>query len=347
MSEDDTTQTPINQNEALERYRIRFGLYKVVLGTMLVGLVGILIPAAIEYWKLYFEDNRKQMELRYAQETLQREYVKEFLDTALSQDIELRIRFAQYFSDLSPGTPENPSGWRTYRDALIEAREAGRQQIRKDSTALEMLLRGRDRSTATEVEILRLRREIDWVYAELGYVQPDRSVLPTQVEREREDKLSGAKMASLPSIGAAGHIISIGGKNACLQKKLNNYDNGNPIHVWDCGSGSDANKTWIYEPLTGLIRNAVNRETCLHKREGGWRNGNPIHLWACDRGSAEYKTWLYDAKTSQIRARANPGSCMHKQFPGWENGNPVHLWRCFNPPNENEKWRVTLSANDQ
>ena len=343
----DTDQKASRDNEALERYRIRFGLYKVILGTMIVGLAGVLIPGAIEYWKLQFEEDRKRLELRYAQEMQQRDYVRDFLDTALSQDIELRIRFAHYFQSLLQEDESQAKAWRTYYEELNKIREDGRGNIKEYSQELEELLRGKNRELKTELRILELRREIDWIYAELGYVQPDRSVLPTQGEREREERLLGVASPAQASEGIVGQIVVSGdaGKGvvkACLQKKLNNFDNGNPIHIWDCGGGPARNKTWIYEPDSGLIRSAAERSTCLHKRENGWRNGNPIHLWKCDLGPAENKTWFYDVDTKQIRSRTNPSFCIHKQYSGTNNGNPVHLWRCGTQPNNNEMWDVTL-----
>ena len=51
----------------LRKYEARMGLLKVVLGTALVGLAGILVPAAVEFWKSHYENERKSLELRLSQ----------------------------------------------------------------------------------------------------------------------------------------------------------------------------------------------------------------------------------------------------------------------------------------
>lgn len=85
----------------LERYRIRFGFYKILFGTAIVGLAGVLVPGAVEYWQAYFDDRQKTLEIELAQTNQQQAYVKDFLQTALNQDIELRIRFADYFANVA------------------------------------------------------------------------------------------------------------------------------------------------------------------------------------------------------------------------------------------------------
>lgn len=344
MSSDAGPDVHLVDDGALERYRIRFSLYKVVLGTMIVGLAGVLIPGAVEFWKLQFEDSRKRYELELAQEHQQREYVKDFLETALSQDIELRIRFAEYFKHLSSGTAR--SNWDAYHKALFETRNARRMEIGEKSQQIEELRYGSEQRIKKQIEVLNLEREVDWAYAELGYVQSDRSVLPTLAERERDGELAAQNSAAVAVVSSLdaipGPIKVRGEEDACLHKRFDNFANGNPIHIWDCAQGPDGNKTWIYEPQTGLIRNAEKPQTCLHKREYGWDLGNQIHLWGCAAGTLENKTWLYDETTGQIRSRINPRFCIHKRNGGAANGNPIHLWTCGSTPNENEQWLVTL-----
>lgn len=125
----------------------------------------------------------------------------------------------------------------------------------------------------------------------------------------------------------------------CLHKKDSGENNGNPIHLWDCNTRGDENRTWLYEPDTGLIRAAVNLNKCLHKHSG-WSNGNRIHLWDCAAGPLENRTWDYEPATKYIRARHNPSKCFHKKSAGWDNGNPIHLWDCAAGPPENKTFSL-------
>ncbi|HDN26905.1 MAG TPA: hypothetical protein ENG03_07395, partial [Thioploca sp.] len=114
----------------------------------------------------------------------------------------------------------------------------------------------------------------------------------------------------------------------CFQKKSEGWNNGNPIHIWDCNAGLTENKSWVYDPKTGYIRGKENPSKCLHKKYYGWKNGNPIHVWDCNKGTAENKSWVYDPKTGYIRGKENTSKCMHKKSGGWKNGNPIHVWDC-------------------
>ena len=57
----DENQAP-ESNGDLEKYRIRYGLYKVLAGTAFVGLVSVLIPGAVDF----FENQRKERETNLA-----------------------------------------------------------------------------------------------------------------------------------------------------------------------------------------------------------------------------------------------------------------------------------------
>ncbi|MDX2098277.1 MAG: RICIN domain-containing protein [Leptolyngbyaceae cyanobacterium bins.59] len=78
--------------------------------------------------------------------------------------------------------------------------------------------------------------------------------------------------------------------NKCLQKKDPGWDNGNPIHLWDCGVEKN-NESWVYDSKTGQIRAKANPKKCLQKKDPGWDNGNPIHLWDCGV-EKDNESWL-------------------------------------------------------
>ena len=116
--------------------------------------------------------------------------------------------------------------------------------------------------------------------------------------------------------------------STCLHRKLNDWNNGNPVHLWSCAAGNASMKTWRYDRSTGQISSTANPAKCWHKKFGNWNNGNPIHLWDCKAGPAANKTWTYDPTSGLIRARGNRAKCIHKKEAGFGNGNPVHLWDC-------------------
>lgn len=166
----------------LRRYEARLGVWKVVLGTFIVGLAGVLIPGAINYATLLFDNSRKQAEFRLAQETAHQQYIKDFFEVALNQDIELRIRFADYFAHLSGD--EQLRLWTGYRDSLVEKRDTIREAINEleRQLAIEKL---RPESDADPVTFDRINRELAWAYSEIGYAPLDRSVV-TRASSERE-----------------------------------------------------------------------------------------------------------------------------------------------------------------
>ena len=109
----------------LRRYEARLGVWKVVLGTFIVGLAGVLIPGAISFYTAYFDNERKKAEFELSQQAAHQQYIKDFFATAINQDIELRIRFADYFANLSG--PLQEGMWQNYLTSLRELRDLKRE----------------------------------------------------------------------------------------------------------------------------------------------------------------------------------------------------------------------------
>lgn len=65
------------------------------------------------------EQKLKEIELQLTKATKYQDYIAKFIDQAMSQDIELRIRFAEYFAAVS----EEPMRWEKFRDNLIAKRD--------------------------------------------------------------------------------------------------------------------------------------------------------------------------------------------------------------------------------
>lgn len=171
MAEDKISEEEIS----LRRYEARMGVWKVLLGTMVVGLAGVLIPGVVNLTTLALENSRSHAELKLAQQTAHRQYIKDFFDTAVNEDIELRIRFANYFKHLSG--EEQKALWASYLSDL----QSQRSRVREEIDALETRLVDLKKLPDSEMDIVELdrtNRRLDWAYTEIGYVQPGRSAVP-------------------------------------------------------------------------------------------------------------------------------------------------------------------------
>ena len=103
MGQESATDGPATSPSAAElefrRYEARLGVWKVVLGTLIVGLAGVLIPGAISSYSAYFENARKETELRLSQQTAHQQYIKDFFATAINQDIEAYYSLCRLFCE--------------------------------------------------------------------------------------------------------------------------------------------------------------------------------------------------------------------------------------------------------
>lgn len=168
----------------LRRYEARLGVWKVVLGSFIVGLAGIIIPAAINLTTLFFESWREEARFELEKQTAHQQYIKDFFDTAVNQDVELRIRFANYFANLSDGSQQ--ALWREYFEQLVSERNASRDKINALEARL-VALQKVEQTAENVTKLDRIVRELNWTYAEIGYVPLDRSVV--QVVAGKKERL--------------------------------------------------------------------------------------------------------------------------------------------------------------
>jgi hypothetical protein len=164
----------------LERFKARLDYRKFVLGSVFVALAIAAIPplfqlatAVLEYVKteaqLRVDQNNKEAERLGKQEEFYQNFIVNFLPNALNQDIELRIRLAEYFSSVS--TTAYRQGWIDYRNELTKRRDKLREEIdRMEVEWQNKALEPRD----TERD--QLARKLTWMYKEIGYLERDRSV---------------------------------------------------------------------------------------------------------------------------------------------------------------------------
>jgi Protein of unknown function (DUF1353) len=154
----------------LERYKAQLDFRKFVLGSVFVALAVAAIPPSFQLATAVLEKVKSDAERQAKQQAFRDDYIKQFINNALNQDIELRIRFAQYFARVS--TEPYRQDWLTYLNDLKATRTEIRDQINKMEAEwrLKMQVKQRD-----QLELDRLGRILSWAYKEVGYVERDRS----------------------------------------------------------------------------------------------------------------------------------------------------------------------------
>jgi hypothetical protein len=120
---------------------------------------------------LRLDQHNREADLAVKQQQFQDEYVTKFLTSALSQDLELRIRFADYFAFVS--APDLRQGWIDYRDSLRKTRSDIRGKIDLGETELAQIIKTHGYGGS---EFDRATRNLTWLYNEVGYVAQNRSV---------------------------------------------------------------------------------------------------------------------------------------------------------------------------
>lgn len=165
------------------RFEGWLGLWKVVVGTTLVGILGVYLPWTVSRYTAEAEREQQANEFRLTKETAHQQYIKEFFTTAINQDIELRIRFADYFAHLSD--EEQRAQWDAYRTSLVAQRDNVRQLIGTlERELVELKAVGAADFNAARFD--EVSRQLQWAYAEVGYVPIDRSVVkPPADHKER------------------------------------------------------------------------------------------------------------------------------------------------------------------
>jgi hypothetical protein len=165
-----------------ERYKAKLDFWKYVIVGGFVAAAIAAIPPVFQYATAKLEEAKSTAQLNADKETkeanriakqeeFRQEYVKLFLDKAVDQDIELRLRFAEYFAAVSAESLR--AGWMSYRDRL----ETERQRIRDSINDLEReWVAASNDPNKKQVDIDEIDRKLAWAYKEVGYVERDRSV---------------------------------------------------------------------------------------------------------------------------------------------------------------------------
>lgn len=106
------------QRLELERYKIDLDYRKFIWGSVFVAIAIAALPplfqlatALLEYIKVVHEENAKEEEFHDG-------YIRDFVKDGANQDIEIRIRLADYFANVS--SPTFQAGWARYQEFLTK-----------------------------------------------------------------------------------------------------------------------------------------------------------------------------------------------------------------------------------
>ena len=129
----------------LENQKTRYGLYKFVIGTVLLRLVTTIGNWTIQWRTLQSEIQAKQSD-----------FIGQFVEKALDENLEKRRDFAQYFAVVSP-TAESRDRWNEYLEytkSIVKLAQTKVEEIRIIETekAVEQTKRAVLGNAAQEVE---------------------------------------------------------------------------------------------------------------------------------------------------------------------------------------------------
>ena len=156
----------------LERLKAWLDFWKFIGASVVAAIVVVAIPPFFQLATARLESARKLLELDQSKITFHDTYVKDFVEKALNQDIEIRMRLARYFADVSD--EEYKKDWESYLDHITKLRDAVREDINKKERQLSSL---QFDTSGDPIEIAELKRELAWKYGELGYSASDRDVV--------------------------------------------------------------------------------------------------------------------------------------------------------------------------
>jgi len=139
--------------------------------------------AEIERQRVEKEIQLKQIELEITKSTKHQDHIAKFIELAASQDIELRLRFAEYFSFVAE--EKDRKQWALFHSEIEKRRNATRDKI---DELRDELAKERGKRDADEVRIALFERHLSWTEAELSPVRTNESV--TVARRPEEPGVS-------------------------------------------------------------------------------------------------------------------------------------------------------------
>lgn len=170
---DVSARVPTAEELELERLRIRARIKTTWIGTTLVGVLGIVIPAVLSWAELEQQHQAAQDQLALEYLRQQNAQVTQFAEEFSNQDLEFRLRVTEYLSQVSH---ENyRADWQAFHESLLEQRVGNR-----------------DRLIEIEVELATLRSELlDTELSETRQSQVNISILRLNAEKRAIERMTG------------------------------------------------------------------------------------------------------------------------------------------------------------
>ncbi len=166
---------PIDPAIELEKYRIRYGFYKLLLGTFALGIFTSLMTYIIKQQEINQKEQLQTHQLKIddrkaeaAVRKLEQAHLGNFIKLALSEDIKVRVRFAHYFKSLT-SSDKHRTRWEDYHKELVELRDRETGEISKHVAALQDEL-AKETKEQDPNKITELRSKIQKSFDELQAV---------------------------------------------------------------------------------------------------------------------------------------------------------------------------------
>jgi hypothetical protein len=158
----------------LDRYRAKLGYRQAIYGAIISVGLAAAIPATVELFRELVKWKTQEAETEAKRMTLQQEHLGKFVEHGLNQDIELRIRLAEYFAYTIDREPnESDRGWKAYRKELLRIRDDVKKQILEKENFV--MINSAKNEKAAEVELAKI--ELEWMYKQTVFVEKNRSVI--------------------------------------------------------------------------------------------------------------------------------------------------------------------------
>ena len=185
--------------QILERDKIRWGFWQAIWTSIISIGVAAAIPAAVDAYKVKLDLRKSEQDVKLKEKEIElkrteieinqldnhQKYISNFLNTALDQNIELRLRFAEYFSFVSDTAHKN--SWGDFFAKLEKRRNNLRFDISDMEIKISKLSAISEKSEEEQITLATLRRNLDWKYAEVGYQQKNtNSIVPSLKPSKKE-----------------------------------------------------------------------------------------------------------------------------------------------------------------
>lgn len=111
---------PAETREALFRLQQRHSLLKWLVGTVGLTAITTVVSWYFQHREVTLQEVLLQHERKMAELAFEQKYLGEFLEFALVEDIDSRLRFAHYFASVSTN-PELAGKWNAYHADLLDS----------------------------------------------------------------------------------------------------------------------------------------------------------------------------------------------------------------------------------